>query len=187
MKLDKAIKNFTEKYDRTAMQYIEKVSSEFGLVYNKQSIPAFNMSEAFNKFEEYIEGYSDYKIRLMSDDTLKNLPYEEITETTKKWCESVFKDSELAYNDIPTFIESYINGVNSLIGVIESNKKQLMEEDVNSKDIGAINEYADIFMDALDSKFESVMDKILMASGYTSTQRLNGKVEAPKKDIVYFI
>jgi len=187
MKLDKAIKNFTEKYDRTAMQYIEKVSSEFGLVYNKQSIPAFNMSEAFNKFEEYVEGYGDYKIRLLSDVTLKDIPSEEITETTKKWCESVFKDSELVYNDIPAFIESYVNGVNSLITVIESNKQQLMEEGVSPKDIGAINEYADIFMDTLDSKFESVMDKILMASGYTSTQRLNGKVEAPKKDIAYFI
>lgn len=188
MKLDRAIKDFTEKYDKEAMQYIERVSSEFGLVYHKQSIPAFNMTTAIDKFAEYLEGYADYKIRMFNEKKgEKQLTEEEITNTTKKWCENVFntkevtENSQLYYDKIPSFIESYANGVQKLITAVEANKSRMLTEGVDVSSIGIINEYADMFMDQLHVHFDAVMEKVLMASGYTSAQRISGKVK-PKKE-----
>ena len=187
MKLEKAIKNFVEKYDRTVMEYIEKISNDFGLVYSKQTIPSFNMKLAFEKFTEYIEGYADYKIRTLNEET-PGLSQDEITETTKKWCEKLFnsdeicKNSDLTYDKIPEFIECYITEIKSLITTVEANKNRLMSENVDLKSVGMISEYADIFMDNLVPRFECVIDKVLLASGYVSAQRLALNQCQVKKD-----
>lgn len=194
MKLDRAIKNFTEKYDKTAMKYIDDISSDFGLIYHKQSIPAFNMSTAIDKFAEYVEGYADYKIRAYNENKdEKQLTQEEIDNTTKKWCENIFsskeitENSQLYYDKIPAFIESYTSGVDKLITCVESNKERMLSEGVDVSDIGAVNDYADMFIDNLHKHFDVVMEKVLMASGYTTDQRLSGKVKPVKEESNYFM
>ena len=49
MIIDNAIKTFVEKYDREAMDSINVISQDLGLVHNKYTLKGFNITESLNK------------------------------------------------------------------------------------------------------------------------------------------
>ena len=181
MKLDTAIKTFYEKYDRDAIQSIETISKEYGLNIHGHTIKSFNITEAFNIFSKYLQGYSEYKIENANSENASS--QETIKESVQKFINTqVFKECETKYSELPTFVTGYFNGVKTLLETVDEVKRNMTDNNVDVEAIGDINEFADMFMDKLHESFDPTMDQILWASGYNSKQRLSGtttKTKAP--------
>lgn len=175
MKIDNAIKLFTEKYDRSAIQSIQNLSEEYGLNIHKSTIKLFNIKESFDTFNKYITAYANYVVENANNPEASSR--ESISASVNKFIESqLFKESDVLYSDLPSFIESYVNGINSLNSTIDEAKTTILEcDDANPEYAGDINEYADMFMDHLDESFTPAMDRILWASGYNAKQIISGK------------
>lgn len=179
MIIDSAIKTFLEKYDREAIDSINNVSKDLGAIHNKYTIKGFNINEAFNKFQDYIKGYASYKIENINNPDAS--PQSAIIESVQRFIDTqLFEEKDLLYPELPTFVESYVNGIESLISTIEDVKHTMMESDIDGEYIGNVNEFADKFMIKLHESFDPVMDKILWASGYNSKRALSnaGKVKS---------
>ena len=171
MIIDSAINNFFEKYDREAMETIDELSKEFGLNVNDHKILVFNMKESFQLFNEYINGYADYKIKNINNDNAS--PQYIIRETVDKFItENIFKEVSIKYNELPDFIQSYINGIKSLNETVNNLKHKMIENDVDAECIGDVNDFCDAFMIKLHESFDPCMDRILWASGYNFRKRL---------------
>lgn len=188
MIIDDAIRTFTEKYDSTAMEYIDELSNNFGMNANDQRIKAFNIDEAFNKFDEFMRGYADYKCN--NKDNPKAESQDQIMHRTKDFIESqifnihtnVFGNNpNIKYREIPDFIKGYVNGVQKLLETVDDIKKQMMEADVELESIGDVNEVVDDFMEKMDEHFYEVMDYIEGASGYKYHHK---KKEVQKKPVI---
>lgn len=173
MKIDTAIRDFSEKYDRTAIESIDRISKDFSLTVSRQTIKVFNINECFDLFREYIEGYGDYKIKNI--DNKEASPREVIQESVAKFIDNnLVKEVSIKYPELPSFVESYVHGVESLIKAVDSVKDKLLCESVDDDSVGDVNDYVDHFMNVINESFDKSMDRILWASGY------NGKY-APHK------
>jgi len=173
MKIDNALKLFSEKYNKMAIQSIEEISNEFGLNYHKKghrnTIKGFTIKEGFDSFLEFITGYVQHQID--NKDVPRGL--DEIKTRTKSYInEKCFKECDLLYSEIPSFVESYVTGIKSLIEFADGAKKQMIEANLGDDDIGSINEFMDEFVDKLNESFDPAMNKILWASGYNSKIKL---------------
>lgn len=185
MKIDSALKIFSEKYDRTAIQSIENISKDFGLITQKATIKGFNIKEGFEDIQDFLTKYAKYKIENMSNSnaTPQTMICERVETNIK---EELFKESQVLYNDIPSFIESYISGINQLIGTADSVKKSMFESGVDSDSIGDVNKFVDSFVEKLHESFDPTMDRFLWASGYNSKMRLSkSKFEARNPKAVF--
>ena len=173
MKIDSAIKNFTEKYDSEAISFIESMSNERGYQLNDHKLKTFNIEEAFNNFDSYLRGYANYKIKNIDNPNAST--QETIKESVGKFIDGeLFKESETLYRELPNFIIGYIDGVNKIMETVDSIKTEMYDAEVDQDAIGDINDFTDQFMDKLHESFDPTMDRILMASGYTSRQVLFG-------------
>lgn len=171
MIIERAIKNFTENYNQEMMSSIDKMSKEIGYKANKYKLPAFNINESTNLFKVFIEGYADYKNKNV--DNKDAVTQEEIKKNVTNYIESMlFKDQDILYTDIPKYIESYIESINTMYNVINDTKRSMMENSVDQDAIGDVNLFVDEFVERMESKFNPIMDKILWASGYNASQRL---------------
>lgn len=180
MKIDSAIQLFSERYDREAIQSIEEISQERGLVLNGATIKAFNINESFDKFSQYIKEYAEYKVK--NKDNSKASPQEAIRESASRFIDSyLIQESDVRYSELPEFVKSYATGVETLTEAINESKDMMLENDVDLEAIGDINDFADRFMEKLHESFDPTMDKILLASGYTSKKRLYGQKKKPEK------
>ena len=86
--------------------------------------------------------------------------------------EELFKESQILYNDIPAFVESYISGIKSLTRTADAIKQTMFESGVDPASIGDINNFVDTFVTRLHESFDPTMDRILWASGYNSRLEL---------------
>jgi hypothetical protein len=172
MKIDSALKVFSEKYDRMAIESIENISKDFGLNIQKFTIKAFNINEGFADIEDFLTKYAKYKIENMnnSNSTPQTMICERVENNIK---EELFKETQILYSDIPSFIESYISGISKLIKTADSVKKLMFESGVDSSSIGDINQFVDIFVGTLHESFDPTMDRFLWASGYNSNKALS--------------
>lgn len=171
MIIDNAIKTFFEKYDREAIQSIENISKEYGLNINGNTIKTFNLGESFNIFNQYMDGYANYKIENVNN--LEASKQETIKESVQKFVDTqIFKESETKYSDLPTFVMEYVNGINSLQEMVDNTKRLMTDSEVKAEDIGDINEFTDMFINKLHEHFNPVMESILWASGYNGKQKL---------------
>ena len=178
MKLDKLLQQFTETYDINAMKSIDDISKEKYLIRNKSTIKTFNIKEAFEKFNAYIEGYSVYKIK--NKDNPKASSREAIRESVTRFIDTeLFKEDATTYDKLPEFVHSYLEGVSTTISTIEKVKADMEFEDVDLESVGDVNDFADHFVDKLQESFDPVMNRILWGSGYNAQQRMdaikNGK------------
>lgn len=174
MKIDSAIKNFTEKYDFEAISYIENIANERGNKLNDHMIQTFNITEAFNNFNQYLKGYADYKIKNINNPRASS--QDAIKESVNKFInENLFRESSTLYRELPNFVMGYIDGVNTILETVDNIKSEMYDAEVDQDAIGDINDFTDQFMDKLHESFDPTMDRILMASGYTSHQLLFGK------------
>lgn len=182
MIIDSAIQVFSEKYDREAIQSIEEISKERGLVLNRATIKAFNMNESFNTFSQYLKEYANYKVENQNNE--KASPQDVIRESVDKFIKSqLFKESDILYSDLPDFVMGYVEGIQTLSEAVDEAKRTLSYADIDPEAIGDVNEFADRFMDALHESFDPTMDKILLASGYTSKKKLRSFKEKRKQPV----
>lgn len=175
MTLDNSLRNFAETYDREAIQSIDEVSKRIGLVENKFTIDGFEMKESFDAFNRYLKAYAKFMEAASTKDSresnlMEKTSKEEVTESFKKLIETkCFNESKLTYDQLPSFVESYLTGIQDLIKVVDESKEILEDADVDNETIGSINEYADMFADTVWNKLSPVMENILWASGYNGS------------------
>lgn len=178
MKIDNALKLFVEKYDDEAMGALENLSNNLAM--NEHRIPfhAFNIKESVDQFCEYLEGYANYKINNI--DNPKASSQDSIRQSVNMFIEDVvFVDKDIQYKEIPEFVMGYVNGVSKLMETIDHIKSDMMNADVDLEYVGDINGFADSFMEKLDTKFDPIMDRALLASGYVKDTK-NKKVRPSK-------
>lgn len=172
MRIDSAIKVFSEKYDHEAIEAIEEISQERGLVLTGATMEAFNINESFNKFSQYIKEYAEYKVK--NKDNNKASPQEAIRESVDNFINTqLIQESTIKYSELPEFVKGYINGVNTLTESVNEAKRIMLEGDVDTEAIGDVNDFSDKFMEKLHESFDPAMDNILLASGYTTRKRLH--------------
>jgi len=187
MKIDSAIREFSEKYNIEAMQSIDEISKELGLNYNKKnhinSIRGFTIKEGFDSFIEFIHGYAKYKVDNIMNERATS--HETILNHTKSFIQNkVFTEKPLLYSELPIFVESYISGVKSLQKVTDATKTQMMEAGVDTDSIASINDFMDMFMTRLNESFDPVMNQILWASGYYGKIRLANQGQKVFKPVI---
>jgi len=182
MKIDRCIKNFLESYDNAAMESIDAISKEYGLVIHKQKIGLFNIGEAFDTFSECLQMYGQYQLDNIENE--KKLTHDQTFTNTLNFIESkIFKDADFEYADLPDFVSSYINGINKVTESVDTVKNSLASAEVAPEYSADINEFTDKFIDIMDQKFTESMNKILRASGYTTNKNLHDTT--PKNKAVF--
>lgn len=179
MKIDSAIKAFSEKYDREAIQSIDAISNDYSLKISNSTIKAFNLNEGFDIFSQYLKGYASYKVENVSNPEATS--QDVIKESVKKFIDTqIFKEANIKYTELPLFITGYINGVHKLTETVDSIKRDMTDNNIDAEHIGDINEFTDMFMNKLHESFDPTMDRILWASGYNAKQRLvKGNTDKP--------
>lgn len=180
MRIDNAINEFCEKYDRDAMKSIEDISSEIGLV-NNVTIKGFNMNEAFTSYTAYLKGYAEFMELATVEGskeakTMEKSSNDEIAKSFDKYINTkVINEEVLTYDKLPQFISSFIEGVNNLNDEIKTIKVSMFEADVSNEIIGSVNDFTDKFIDKVVESMDPVMNEILWASGYNSKKKLFGE------------
>ena len=186
MKIDNAIKIFSEKYDRDAIESIDNISKEYGLLINESTIKTFNMCEAFDIFNKYLEGYASYKINNINNPEATSQDL--IKESVEKFINTqIFKETSSKYNELPNFITGYIDGINSLCETIDNVKISMIDNGILDECVGDVNEFADMFIDKLHESFYPTMENILWASGYNSKKRLEYNKDKIKSNAPVFL
>lgn len=184
MRIDNAIKAFSEKYNREAFQSIDAISNDYGLRISNSTIKGFNLVESFNIFSQYLKGYASYKVENVNnpDATTQDV----IKESVKKFIDTqIFKECNIKYGDLPQFVTGYVDGVKTLIETVDNIKRDMTDSSIDAEHIGDINEFADMFMDKLHESFDPTMDRILWASGYNGKVRLARPAEEKPKAPVF--
>lgn len=183
MKIDTAIREFMEKYDREAMSSIDRLSTDRSLLSTKSKIKVFNIREGFGKFREYLEGYGSYKVKNLNNDDAS--PQDIIMESASNFISTqIIKEVEISYNELPTFVEAYFAGINDLNKTVDEVKSMMIDGDVLYEDVGDVNTFCDQFIDLLNESMDRSMNKILWASGYNAKKRLS-KDNKRTKDPVF--
>ena len=175
MKIDTAIRDFVEGVNREALQSIDELSQETGLVLNGVKMQAFNLQESCEKFASYLEGYGRYKVQNLENP--KASDQQAIHESTDRFIGSnqLFHETSITYPEVPGFVKSYITGIQRILEAVDATKSMMMEADVDQDAVGDVNEFTDQFMDRLHEHFKPWMEKVLWESGYMAKQRLFGK------------
>jgi hypothetical protein len=182
MKIDTALKSFTEKYDKKAIQSIDDISKEFGLVINRKKISGgFNLHESFKLFSQCLNSYLEYKLANPKED--EEHSNSEIIQDFKETGLKLFKDCDIKYSDFPILIKGYIEGVNTLKNTVDSIKGVLIENEIDQNSISVINELTDIFITEFHNRYDPLMERILKMSGYTYNKILSKKNEKKMKPV----
>lgn len=180
MKIDSAIKNFSEKYNRDMITSIDHISKDRALNLKGATINLHNMAESVNSFVMFLEGYSGYLITNIGKPEIS--PHEVIKENFNAFIKSDenFKEASVKYSDLPAYVQSYVEGINKILESVDKVKREMSEAEIYTEAIADVNDFVDSFMDRMDESFSSDMDQMLWASGYNSAMRLF-KNRSPKK------
>lgn len=182
MRIDNAIKEFTEKYDSIAMRSIDLLSKDIGLNHMESSMKLINLQESFDKFNLWLEQYAQYKIKTNGDDKATDQTL--IKESSEVFMEKeLFEELDVKYSDLPLFVKSYIEGIDKVSKTVDKVKEDMMENNVNLEYVGDVNDFADAFMKHLSESFDPMMEKILWASGYNSKKKLHNSNKGTKKPV----
>lgn len=184
MKIDSALKTFTERYDAEAMAYVDSLSNDFSLQVSRSTMEAADIEKAFNTFGTYLEGYAKYMKEHAEDP--KRSSREAIRNTTTNLIQNkLFESVKLPYGNVAKFVRGYLDGVKGLLEKVETIKTGMTESGVPAEAVGDVNDFVDEFMEATDNAFYPIMERILRASGYTTTMNLSGR--GPKKEEPVFL
>ena len=177
---DKWINAFLEKYDKEALASVDLIANDIGLNSRPSyTLSLFNIQESAKLFTEYLQEYTEYKVK--EEDFPKKVSHDVITEHTRSViANDLIKEEKYKYKELPSFIKSYIESINSITSLVESIQGDMLLDDVNHDEIGFVTEAYNLFMEKFSSNFYDSMDKILTASGYNTRKKLN---EVQKKYI----
>ena len=178
MKIDSMLTSFFEQYDESAIESIHNLSNNIAYAHNKNKIKGYNFKESFQKFNEYIVGYSQYlKEESEENNELKSIEF--MKETFNKFMDKdVFNESEILLTDIPDVVCSYLEGVKSSIDAYNEAHTNISESGLSSEYYELLNEMMDEFSNQLEMAFNPFMESSLRISGYTTNKNL---FETPKK------
>lgn len=182
MKIDNAIKNFTERYDCEAMKSIDDLSKDIGLEHMGATMKLINLQESFDKFNLWLEQYAMYRIKTKDDENVTEQHL--IKESSEVFMEKeLFEDLDVKYSDLSKFVKSYFEGIEKVIKNVDKVKEDMTDNDVNLEYVGDVNDFVDAFMQNLSESFDPVMEKILWASGYNSKKKLQNSGKGNKKPV----
>ena len=178
MKIDSMLTSFFEQYDDSAIESINNLSNNIAYSHNKNKIKGYNFKESFQKFNEYIVGYSQYlKEESENNKELKSIEF--MKEAFNKFMDKeIFNESEILLIDIPNEVCSYLEGVKSTIDAYNEAHSNINESGLSSEYHELLNEMTDEFANKLEVSFNPFMESSLRISGYTTTKNL---FETPKK------
>ena len=183
MKIDSAIKEFTEKYDHEMIESIDGLTRELGYSANGYTMPVFAIKESVDAFVTFMEGYADYKIKHSDDKDA--ISQEKILEQTSEFIDKqCFAEKTITYPEVSSYVKEYIDSIKILSDTTNKVKAQMMDESVDPEYVGDVNSMIDEFTEKMQSKFYPVMEKMLWASGYNARRRLAraGKETANKSN-----
>lgn len=182
MKADVAVRTFVETYDEEAIKSIDNLINKPETKIDYINVNGFNIKEAFDSFIDYIDGYKEYV--LVDQYEYGRKTKDEIIESMHGYLDkAVFKEEPLYVEDSKKFISEYVNGCNRVVDKVNDIQSELMLNDVDHESIGNITEYADIFMDKMDNKFNSVMTSLLRKSGYIKVRYLPEDMFVQEKSV----
>lgn len=171
MKLDKEVQSFLETYDRTAMMYIDKLSSDYRPENKISGMCGFNITESIDIFGQYLEGYCDYKIQNQNNPNASSRPVIQKSVVTFI-AENLFKPDFIPYNSMNQVIRSYLEKMDGLVKTVDKVKSNMNEAGVDYVSIGDVNDFADMFIESFHERFDPIMEDVLMASGYRTYMNL---------------
>jgi len=187
MKIDSALRAFTESYDREAIESIDTISKDLGLTNNRMGLQLFNLQESCQHFNDWLKGYASYKVNWKGKP--EESSQEVIRESASKMMDSsgMFKEQKVLYADLPKFVQGYVEGIQTLLETVDLVKTTMTEGGVDPEAVGDVNDFCDNFMTKFDEAFHSSMDKILWASGYKSKKNLFRPRSAKKTEKPVFL
>ena len=176
-----ALREFTEKYPPVAISYLEAMSGDLSL--QMHTFPAISLTEGASKFTEYMTGYAEYK-RENTDQELSN---DKLLEHTHNYVRGdLFEEVKLPYSSAATFVSDYLSHLVDLEKLTEVTQGNLIEADMSAESVGLVVEMVDDYVTYLVESMVPVIDKLLLASGYTSAKRL-AEAQPRKKKQEYYL
>lgn len=178
MAFEKYVRAFTESYSAEAMESIDNLSTERGLVVHKHTIPLVSLSKAKNTFLGYMKEFVEYKNNEF--ERSKTIPIEKIKEHTNRVIqEHVFEMEDVRYENLPQYISEYVQNIKEVDKFMEETNMDFYLNGLGSESIDFMMEATDTFLEKYQEKFNESMDKILTASGYKTKMKLNDKTAKP--------
>ena len=184
MILDTAINDFLNRYNREMIQSIEDMSKGIGYRENNFTMPAFDMKSAFSKFETFLCGYADYKIKNINNPNA--VDQDTILENSKTFIDKeTITDCAIKYPELPQFIADYLNGIKCLTDTCCKVKCDMEHtEGLDHAYIGAVDDIVTYFVEKVQAAFYPVMDNMVTASGYRSNELLHKCTGSSKKPLI---
>ena len=180
MNAQQSLKFFSDRYNEEMISSIESLSNELGVQYHKCRIVGANLSESVNEFKDFITNYVKYKKENINN--VDASPQKAIYESAINNISSeLFSPADLFYKDFPSYIESYLTGIQEVDKLCDQGKQELMEAGVDIDSVGAIEEFASLFYRRLNESFYPVVDRMVNASGYTARQNLSFEAYCERK------
>jgi len=185
MTVNEILSEFTEKYDREFMEYVEDCASNIGIKYHKIGFDGFDIVRAIDQYKTFIENYSNYKISHINDDkaTEQDIIVERVNNDIE---EKLFVKDKIQYAKATSIIESYLQGLQDIDSTEESCKKKMFEAGVDHESIGDLTSFTQKFITKLNTIMESTMETFGKGSGYYSNKILLNP-NTPKKQEEVFL
>lgn len=169
--------DFCEKYDGSAIESITALSNDISLSDHKFNGIAF--SENALMFLKAITGYADRCCEHVDDEEdLQCKTF--ISECHTFVEEKMFQDEMIPYQKASGLVTSYLEHLMDLETAETNLTEKMISANVPGEQVGGINEMVNDYLDQLGKKIEPVMERLLMASGYRSQQRLDAAGRMPK-------
>lgn len=171
MNISEILTEFTEKYDREFMEFVENHSENIGVSYHKLGFNGYNIIRAIDQFKSFIENYTDYKITHQND--TKATPQDIVVERVKHDIDDgLFVEGKVLYSEAPHIVGSYIHGLQAIEKLEESCKKKMFESGVDHQSIGDLSTFIEQFITKLNTHMDVLMETFGKGSGYYSTKAL---------------
>lgn len=183
MLIDDAVKTFLEKYDREAIVSISELSNDRGLKLHDYKIDLFDLNESFNWFDKMLEQWGVYQVRCLTEKT-NTTPEKVQNDLNDLMDKQLIKSKDIKVQDFASFVESYLVGLKKLSSKIGEVKHTLLLNKVANENVGTLDEFADRFLEKVQTEFDKSMDRLLWASGYNAKKKLHSSKKIEEREII---
>ena len=178
MTADKMKSLFLDTYSKEAIQSIDRLANELGLVEKRYTIEVFNLREGTDSFIQYLEEFCNYKLNEKL--AVKQVSMEKIKTHSSEMIESrLFNSIKIEFKDLPEFVKSYIDAIDRVNEKVQGIRSQFISSQISPDDIGVLSDMEDKFYNMLKDRFDRTMQTILTASGFNTQKKLNDTTPKP--------
>ena len=180
MNVDETLREFTEKYDREFMEFVEDYGDQLGVSYHKMGFKGKNIIRAMDQFKDFLENYANYKIEYKDNE--KATPQSVIVERVKKDIDDgLFIEGKILYAEAPHIIGSYIHGLRDIDATHDRCKTKMFEHGIDYDSIGDLTRFTEEFIERLNEETNTLMENFGRGSGYYTTKTLLHPSNKPKE------